>query len=187
MKRTILFLASALLLLAIPQTALAAGNTTAVEQKWLDFQKAVTDQMVKDGIITKQEADSKLKEMQAKFAESPGDSIYRFFANRKDPGGKKTDDCKDGTCKQGHRGDGAAYRAYAAMTGRTVESLQSACADGKTTIWELAKKDGKLDELKSKILSARTASLDALVQGGLMTQDERNKILARIKEELDKK
>jgi polyhydroxyalkanoate synthesis regulator phasin len=186
MKRIPLFLLTALLLV-IPQTAFAAGNTTTVEQKWLDFQKAVTDQMVKDGVITKQEADSRLKEMQTKFAESPGDSIYQFFSNKKDPGDKRPGDCKDGTCKSGHRGDGAAYRAYSAMTGKTVESLQSACSDGKTTIWDLAKKEGKLDELKSKILSARTASLDALVQGGLMTQDERNKILARIKEELDKK
>jgi hypothetical protein len=73
------------------------------------------------------------------------------------------------------------------MTGKTVESLQKACSDGKMTIWQLAKKDGKLDALKSRIISARTASLDELVKGGLMSDDERNKILSHIKDELDKK
>lgn len=87
----------------------------------------------------------------------------------------------------GCRGDHAALNAYAALTGKPVESLRKTCEEGKMTVWELAKKEGKLDALKNKILTARTASLDALVQGGLMTQEERDKILSHMTDELNKK
>jgi hypothetical protein len=98
------------------------------------------------------------------------------------PGG-----CGDGKCRTSNRGEEAAYRVYSLITGKSVESLKKACADGKLTIWELAKKEGKLDALKEKLLNARAASLDALVKAGMMTQEERDRILSHIREELDGK
>jgi hypothetical protein len=95
--------------------------------------------------------------------------------------------CGDGKCKPAPRGEEAAFRVYSLLTGKSVESLKKACADGKLTIWELAKKEGKSDALKEKLLAARAASLDALVKAGVMTQEERDRILSHIKEELDKK
>jgi hypothetical protein len=95
--------------------------------------------------------------------------------------------CKDGDCKGLHGRDNVAFRIYAAMTGKPVEDLRKACEDGKTTIWQIAKKDGKLEALKAKLLEVRAASLDALVKGGAMTQEERDRILAHIRDELDKK
>lgn len=171
-----------LLMLIAPGTAFAAGGTTTVEQKWLDFQKAVTDQMVKDGRMTRQDADTRMKDMKTKFAESPGDSIYEFFADKGEPGGKAG--CKDGK----HRGlDEGAFRVYSAMTGKTLDDLKKTCSDGNQTIWQLAQKDGKLDALKSKILTAHGASLNELVKGGMMTEEQRTKILSRMKSELDQK
>jgi hypothetical protein len=96
-------------------------------------------------------------------------------------------DCGDGKCKKTHRGEEAAFRVYSLLTGKPVETLKKACADGKLTIWELAKKDGKLDALKEKLIAARAASLDALVKAGVMTQEERDRILVHIREELNEK
>jgi polyhydroxyalkanoate synthesis regulator phasin len=173
-----------LLMLIAPGKVFAAGNTTTVEQKWLDFQKAVTDQMVKDGKMTKQDADTRMKDMKAKFAESPGDSIYEFFADKGGPGGKGG--CKDGRCRAGGLDNGA-FHVYSVMTGKAVDDLKSACTSGNLTIWQLAKKEGKLDALKARILAAQTASLNELVKGGVMTDEQRTKILERMKSELDKK
>lgn len=97
------------------------------------------------------------------------------------------DGCKDGKRKGAHRGDEAAFRVYSAITGKSVDDLKKACESGNTTIWQLARKEGKLDALKTKLLNIRAASLDALVKGGVMTDEERDKILAHIKDELDKK
>lgn len=84
LARLILPVAAALMLM-MPGTALAAADTTDIEQKWIDFQKVVTDQMVKDGSMTRQQADEKMAEVKKKFAESEGDSIYEFFARKNKP------------------------------------------------------------------------------------------------------
>ena len=85
------------ILLATPGAALAAGNTTDIEQKWIDFQKAVTDRMVKDGTLTRQQADERMDGVKKKFAESEGDSIYEFFARKNMP----DNGCRDGKCGEG--------------------------------------------------------------------------------------
>ncbi len=72
-------------MLFMPGTALAAADTTEIEQKWIDFQKIVTDQMVKDGSMTRQQADEKMAEVRKKFADSEGDSIYEFFSRKNKP------------------------------------------------------------------------------------------------------
>ncbi len=85
------------LMLAMPGTALAASaDTTIIEQKWIDFQKAVTDQMVKDGSMTQKQADERMAEVRKKFAESEGDSIYEFFARKNRP----ENGCKDGEARR---------------------------------------------------------------------------------------
>jgi hypothetical protein len=187
MKRLILLaLTLALALMpAIPGAALAAGNTTQVEQKWLDFQKALTDQMVKDGKLTRQDADRWMKDLQTNFA-SPGDSIYKLFSDkiRPDPG---KGGCKDGKCARNSPVDDAGFRVYSMMTGKTVDALQAQCTDAGATIWGLAKQEGKLDALKKKIYDAQAAGLDALVKGGVMADEQRQNILKHLQGELDGK
>jgi len=100
------------------------------------------------------------------------------------------DNCKDCKEKKSHgRGidDGADFRVYSMMTARSVEELKRACESGKLTIWELAKRDGKLDALKAKLLEGHAAGLDALVKGGVMTAEQRSKILEHLKDELGKR
>jgi polyhydroxyalkanoate synthesis regulator phasin len=173
------------LMLMLPATAFAAGNTTDVEQKWVDFQKAVTDQMVKDGKMTRQQADAQVKEFQTKFAESTGDSIYQFFAEKHQGGNGP---CKDGKCGKGHPNrEDAALRVYSMLTGKSVDDLQKACSSANMTIWQLAQKEGKLDDLKSKLINTQSASMDVLVKGGMMTAEQKNKIIDKIREELNKK
>lgn len=177
-----------LLVIVFPGAALAAGNTTEVEQKWIDFQKAVTDQMVKDGKMTRQDADVRVKEFQTRFAESPGDSIYEFFAGKHAPRSGPEGGCKDGKCRGGReRLDGAALRVYSMLSGKNVEELKKACAESGVTIWELAKKEGRLELLKSKLTAAHTAGLDAMVKSGVLSDQKRISILERLKVELDKK
>jgi polyhydroxyalkanoate synthesis regulator phasin len=172
-------------ILLLPGAALASGNTSEVEQKWIDFQKAVTDQMVKDGMMTRQEADTRVKEFQTRFAQSADDSIYKFFADKNRPG---SGNCKDGKCNKGRTDrDGAAMRVYSMLTGKSVDDVQKACASGNLTVWQLAKNEGKLDALKSKLLSTQTASLDVLVKGGIMTDQQRTSIVDKIKDELSRK
>lgn len=183
MKRIGLSIAVVLMLM-LPGTALASGNTTDVEQKWVDLQKAVTDQMVKDGKITRQEADKIMGDLRTKFAESQGDSIYQMFSGRILERNK-------GSGQEGNRhdrvgNDEAAFRVYSLMTGKSVEDLKKTCG-GSTTIWELAKKEGKLAGLKTRIYNTQAAGLDALVKGGIMTDQQRTKILVHVKGELDKK
>lgn len=190
MKRLrLLVLPIALMLaMALPGTALAAGNTTEVEQKWIDFQKAVTDQMVKDGTLTRQDADARVKEFQAKFAESPGDSIYEFFADKHAPRRGPEGGCKDGKCRGGkERLDGAAYRVYSMLTGRNVDELKKATVESGQTIWELARNEGKLELLKSKLTTAHTSGLDAMVKSGVLSDQKRINILERLKNTLDSK
>lgn len=85
------------IMLAMPGVAMAAGNTTEIEQKWIDLQKAVTDQMVKDGSLTRQQADERMAAVKQKFADSDGDSIYDFFARKNMP----ENGCRDGNCGEG--------------------------------------------------------------------------------------
>lgn len=147
--RLIILPAALALMLAIPQTAAAAGNTANGRLKWVDCRKAAIDQTA---------------------AENP-------------PQGG----CKDGKCKGMHREDEAAFRIYSVLTGKTADELKKACAKDNLTIWQLAKKEGKLDALKTRMLNVKAASLDELVKGGVMTDEERNRILTHIKDELDKK
>lgn len=175
-------------MLAMPGVALASGNTTDIEQRWIDFQKAVTDQMVKEGRMTRQDADKWVSGLVTRFAESPGDSVYPMFSGKNQPksgadGGNR--DWKDR--KKSARVEDAGFRVYSMMTGKTAEDLKKACASGNMTIWQLAKKEGRLEDLKARILEAEAAGLDAFVKGGVMTQEQRSRMLEHVKSELDSK
>lgn len=100
------------------------------------------------------------------------------------------DNCERDKAKRPHgKGydDGAAFRVYSMISGRTVEELKNACDTGGLTIWELARRDGKLDALKTRLLEGNAAALDALVKSGIITPEQKAKILGHIGEELNKR
>ncbi len=105
-------------------------------------------------------------------------------------GAPPCDNCERDKQKRPHgKGfdDGAALRVYSMITGKTVEELKNACDTGKLTIWELARRDGRLDTLKTKLLEGNTAALDALVKSGIITSEHKTKILEHIRDELGKR
>lgn len=60
--------------------------------------------------------------------------------------------------------------AYGEMTARTEEEVLAAAEEAGTSTWGLAYKEGRLDELKQKVLSAVEASLKQMVSKGTITQ-----------------
>ena len=97
--------------------------------------------------------------------------------------------CKDGKCgkaRERHQ-DGAAFRVYSMLTGKTVDELKKTCETQKLTIWQLAEREGRLNALKDRLVSAHSAGLDEMVKGGVLTEEQRGRIISHLKEELDKK
>lgn len=98
---------------------------------------------------------------------------------------KSTEKCKE-HC--GHRGkEGMVIKVYAEMTNRSAEDVKKACDASKLTIWQLAKREGKLDELKTTIIEKKTARLDMLVKEGKISQQKRDEKLKRLQDMLDQK
>lgn len=173
--RKVLIIVFAICLLAGSSMAMAAPNISAIEKSWLEFQKTVSDQMVKDGEMTRQDADQKITALQKKMSETSEDVVYKRIKEK----------CPQDGCRHGK--EGRMLKAYAEMTNRSVEDVKKVCEEAKFTIWELAKREGKLDEFKAKIIEKKTAWLDGLVKEGKLTQQKRDEKLKHMKEKLDMK
>lgn len=66
---------------------------------------------------------------------------------------------------------------YAAMTNRTEEQLQAAEQNEGTDVWGLANQESKLNDLKSKVVDAVTASLKQMVTDQKITQAQSDSYL----------
>lgn len=66
---------------------------------------------------------------------------------------------------------------YAAMTNRTVEQVQAAEQSAGTDVWGLANQEGKLNDLKTKVTDAVTASLKQMVTDKKITQEQSDSYL----------
>ena len=67
------------------------------------------------------------------------------------------------------------------LTGKSVESLNTERAEGKT-YGTIAKESDKLDEFKAQMLEQKKAILDQNVEDGKLTQEEADEIYNSIKE-----
>lgn len=84
-----------------------------------------------------------------------------------------------------HAGAGGALDAAATALGLERDDLVSKLRDGQS-IAEIAKAQGKpLDDVKAAVTDAVTKELDARVKDGVLTSDQRDKILTELKEHLD--
>jgi hypothetical protein len=61
---------------------------------------------------------------------------------------------------------------YAEMTNRTETQIETAAQAAQTDVWGLAYKEGKLDDLKTKVLAAVTESLEKMVSSGQVTKTQ---------------
>lgn len=150
------------------------GAMTDIEKRWLDFRRAVSDQQVKDGILTKEQAQSQLAELESRL-KGEGDSIYEKFAKRF---------AVDGKTKRERGSEGKIVRLYAKLTGREEQAVRQACEQNKISVWELARREGNSENLKSQVLSIATDNLDQKVNQGIMTRQQREEALHRIAESL---
>lgn len=161
----------AVILCTSTAVAFAGGSMTTIEQKWLDFQRAVMDQQVKDGDMTRQQADGYLSSLEKNLKDSKEDVIYGLF--------------KDKYRSQMEKNGQRLAELYAKMTNRTSEDVMKACKDGKMTVWQLAQNEGKLDMLKDAVMKAKTDRLDQMVKDGKITAEKRDEMLKRMKEWLE--
>lgn len=69
---------------------------------------------------------------------------------------------------------------YGEMTGRTEEQVLSGAAEAGMDTWGLAEKEGRLDELRERVLSAVTASLDKMVEEGTITEGQKKAYLVKV-------
>lgn len=60
----------------------AASNTSKIEKEYLDFYKALMDRQVKDGLITKEDANGRIKALEEKIKSSDEDVIYDRFTHK---------------------------------------------------------------------------------------------------------
>ncbi len=152
-------------------TAFADGNMSTIEQKWLDFQRAVMEQQVKDGSLSQEQASGYLTNLEKCLNESKEDVVYKLFKDRLQKDGRE----------HGKRG----AETYAKLTNRSIEDVLKLCKSGNITVWQLAQKEGKLDVLKDAVMKDKTAKLDKLVKEGRITSQQRDEMLKRMKEWMD--
>ena len=178
-RKLIIFLVFSLVALIISGTVAMAssGKLTEIEQKWLDFRKVVAERQVKDGILTRQQADKLITELQNKLSESEGDTIYDKFAKHFDLEGGKNGREKGK--------EGAIMRLYAQITGNSAQNIASSCEKDKISIWELARREGRADELKKRLLTLASANLDKKVSEGVLTKQQRDEALKKISNALN--
>lgn len=150
------------------------GVMTDVEQKWLAFRKAVSAQQVKDGILTQQQAQSQLAELEARL-KGEGDSIYEKFAKRF---------AVDSKGKRERGSEGKIVRLYAQLTNRDEQTVRKACQQQGVSVWELARREGNSETLKNKVISLAASNLDQKVNQGVMTRTQRDEALRKITESL---
>jgi polyhydroxyalkanoate synthesis regulator phasin len=171
-RKGVLIVALALILaLCFGTAAMAAtGSFTRIESKWLDLQKLVMRQMVKEGRITQEQADEQLAQMKEHLGASGEDGVYRRMSHRTE-------------MRCGFLG--IMVDAWAQLTGGDPTEIIKTCRENGTTVWQLAEEAGRLDEWKQKITELSTEKLDTLVQEGRITKEQKSKILDGLKKKLD--
>ncbi len=162
------------MMLAGGTLAMAAGGMTDIEQKWLTFRKAVAAQQVKDGILTAQQAESQLAELEERL-KGEGDSVYERFAKHFS---------LDGKSKRERGREGTIVRLYAKLTNRDESAVKQACEKDGITVWELARREGHSEHLRQQVLSLASDNLGRKVAQGVMTQEQREEALKKIAESL---
>jgi hypothetical protein len=83
MMKKIVSLVLAWTLIMTAGVAYAAGNMSKIEKKYLEFYKALMEQKVKDRLISKEDANKKIADLEKKMKESEGDIIYKRFSMEK--------------------------------------------------------------------------------------------------------
>lgn len=93
---------------------------------------------------------------------------------------------KDGFDRRRHgNGHGGRFHQeiatlYGQMTNRTMEDVLKACADHKMSVWQLAEKEGNLQNLKTAFMAHVKEKLSQMVKDGKISQEEMQNKLDRM-------
>lgn len=147
----------------------AKGNISKIEEKWLEFQEALSDRLVKEGIMSQNDAAEKLKEFEDKAKSSSEDFIYQHFAKVKKP-----------TFSRNKNMNTLPAAIYSRITNQSLRKVIKECKDSNITVWQLAQNQGKLDELKQEFIAELKNIMDKLVEKGMMSSQQRQEALDKI-------
>lgn len=150
----------------------ASGNISKIEKEWLDFQKVLGDQLVKDGIISKEEAEFKYNQIRDKAKESKDDFIYEYFSRAKQPaiGNKKYD---------------LPALVWAKISNQSLKKVLKQCEDTGKNVWQLAENEGRLNELNDAIITELDKMLSKMVKKGIIKASQKEEALNKIRKELE--
>lgn len=170
-RKGVLILALALILaLSFSTAAMAATGLSKIETKWLDMQKLVLKEMVAEGRITQTQADEQLAHMKERMTASQDDEVYKRLSHKMEMRIGFMDIMMD---------------AWARITGQDPQEVRKICREGNTTVWELAEKAGRQDELKQTIIELSTQKLDTLIAEGRITKEQKSKVLDMLTKQLE--
>jgi hypothetical protein len=121
---------------------------------------------------------------QARTVQLPQNRGFLQGGQGNNQGGNEQQDQQPSALPAGFNAGVSIEAVYAQMTNQTVEQVQTAENDAQTSVWGLAQKDGKLDELKQKVAAAVTDSLKKMVSDGKITQSQSDSYMAWVNQYL---
>lgn len=213
MMKKIVSLVLAWTLIMTAGVAYAAGNMSKIEKKYLEFYKALMEQKVKDRLISKEDANKKIADLEKKMKESEGDIIYKRFSmeKRKDfskgelnalPKERKEQPKKpletrkksDETCpvpgkekaEQMRQRQEKFIKIYSELTGKSIDEIKTECEKQDKNVWQLAHAQGNLTRFKEAVLAQAKADIELKVKEGKVTKEKGEEILKRITEHINK-
>jgi polyhydroxyalkanoate synthesis regulator phasin len=160
-------------ILCINIVSYASGNISKIEKEWLDFQKVLGNQLVKDGIISKEEAEFKYNQIRDKAKESEEDFIYEYFSRAKQPalGNKKSFNLPE--------------LVWAKISNQSLKKVRKQCEDTGKSVWQLAESEGRLKELNNAIITELDKMLNKMVKKGIINSSQKEEALNKIIKQLE--
>ncbi len=182
-KKFKLFIFLLVIFFTVNTVVYAAGNMSKVEKEWLDFYKALMEQRVKDGDVTKEQAKVKIKELEKQIKDSDEDIIYKKFTRKKVDAQEKRRDEKVRMMQERQE---RLIRLYASITSLSIDEVKTKCEQQDKTIWQLAYSEGVLNEFKEAVINDTAMRLKEKVENGVITQEKADKILADVTDHISK-
>lgn len=157
-------------ILCINVVSYASGNISKIEKEWLDFQKVLGEQLVKDGLITEEEAENKYNQIKEKVKESKDDFIYQYFSKGKQP-------------TISRKPINLPALVWAKISDQSLKNVLKQCETTGKSVWQLAEKEGKLKDLNEAVITELDKMLNKMIKKGIITSSQKEEALNKIKKE----
>lgn len=201
-KKVFSLMLAIVLVLSTSMVSFAAGKTSKIEKKWLEFYKVLMEQKVKDQLVSKEDANRMIAELEKQISESDEDIIYKRFTHRmgkaplkdrpsnpqKQLPEHKAPKQNDSACpvpskdkvEQMQQRQEQFIKIYADLTGKKVDEIKTECEKQDKNIWQLAHAQGELSRFKEAVLTQAKIDIEQKVKKGELTKDEGDEVLRRM-------